>query len=89
MQGKISQIMGAVVDVEFSDGNLPKKCNEIGYDSNVIYAYTSGAPTKVLSVTKSAVNRTTLTLEWSAPLSDGGSPVLEYNIDVVIYFHIF
>ena len=29
MQGKISQIMGAVVDVEFSDGNLPKIMNAL------------------------------------------------------------
>jgi|TARA_B100001540_G_scaffold92114_2_gene83213 F-type H+-transporting ATPase subunit beta len=29
MQGKISQIMGAVVDVEFPDGNLPKIMNAL------------------------------------------------------------
>ena len=29
MQGNISQIMGAVVDVEFSDGNLPKIMNAL------------------------------------------------------------
>ena len=29
MQGKISQIMGAVVDVEFSDGALPKIMNAL------------------------------------------------------------
>jgi len=29
MQGKISQIMGAVVDVEFTDGNLPKIMNAL------------------------------------------------------------
>jgi len=29
MQGKISQIMGAVVDVEFADGNLPKIMNAL------------------------------------------------------------
>ena len=29
MQGKISQIMGAVVDVEFSEGNLPKIMNAL------------------------------------------------------------
>tara|TARA_Y100000588_G_scaffold177467_1_gene191494 strand:- start:889 stop:2280 length:1392 start_codon:yes stop_codon:yes gene_type:complete len=36
MQGKISQIMGAVVDVEFTDGNLPKIMNalEIERDDN-------------------------------------------------------
>jgi len=36
MQGKISQIMGAVVDVEFSDGNLPKIMNalQIERDNN-------------------------------------------------------
>ena len=36
MQGKISQIMGAVVDVEFTDGDLPKIMNalEIKRDDN-------------------------------------------------------
>ena len=29
MQGNISQIMGAVVDVEFSDGKLPKIMNAL------------------------------------------------------------
>ena len=29
MQGKISQIMGAVVDVEFSQGNLPEIMNAL------------------------------------------------------------
>ena len=29
MQGKISQIMGAVVDVEFPEGNLPKIMNAL------------------------------------------------------------
>ena len=29
MQGNISQIMGAVVDVEFSDGNIPKIMNAL------------------------------------------------------------
>ena len=29
MQGKISQIMGAVVDVEFADSQLPKIMNAI------------------------------------------------------------
>jgi F-type H+-transporting ATPase subunit beta len=29
MQGKISQIMGAVVDVEFLDGNLPGIMNAL------------------------------------------------------------
>ncbi len=29
MQGNISQIMGAVVDVEFTDGNLPKIMNAL------------------------------------------------------------
>ena len=34
MQGKISQIMGAVVDVEFSDGNLPKIMNALKIESH-------------------------------------------------------
>ena len=29
MQGKISQIMGAVVDVKFPEGNLPKIMNAL------------------------------------------------------------
>ncbi len=34
MQGKISQIMGAVVDVEFSDGSLPKIMNALEIKRN-------------------------------------------------------
>jgi F-type H+-transporting ATPase subunit beta len=34
MQGKISQIMGAVVDVEFPDGNLPKILNALEIKRN-------------------------------------------------------
>ena len=34
MQGKISQIMGAVVDVEFPDGNLPKILNALEIERN-------------------------------------------------------
>ena len=34
MQGKISQIMGAVVDVEFPDGNLPEILNALEIERN-------------------------------------------------------
>ena len=44
-----------------------------GADSSLIFAITSGAPTKVLSVSQTNVNRTEITLTWSAPLSNGGS----------------
>ena len=34
MQGQISQIMGAVVDVEFTDGDLPKIMNALEIERN-------------------------------------------------------
>ena len=34
MNGKISQIMGAVVDVSFSKGNLPKILNALEIEHN-------------------------------------------------------
>ena len=35
--GKISQIMGAVVDVTFEDGNLPEILNALNVDLSLIH----------------------------------------------------
>ena len=58
-------------------------CGHAPLVSPCIYSLYSGAPDKVVNITSTLLNLSTVSISWSAP-SDNGAAITSYNVTICI-----
>ena len=72
----LTKLRGIILAVILISGALT-----IAIPSTLPSAYAAAVPSKVLNLTATAISGTKIKLTWDPPASDGGSPIIGYEID--------